>query len=139
MTNRRAKLSHILVCALVVAAAPAFAAGTFDGTWVVDVPSGGPLSGGDEALCPALRFTVAIKDSHVTGTLTRVPTRTGGVVVETGTSNVSAPVTGTVQPDGTVAADWLNYHAAGKLTAKDGVATIKGECGPRQATLVRVQ
>ena len=47
--------------------------------------------------------------------------------------------TGTVEPDGSVTADWLNYHMVGRLAANNGIATIQGECGPRQATITRVR
>jgi hypothetical protein len=139
MTCIRETLILVSVPLMVLATSPAFAASDFDGTWVVDVPAAGQLNGSSESVCPALRFPIEIKDGHVGGTLTRVPSRTGDVIVEAGKGPVSAPVTGTVQPDGSVTAEWLNYHAEGRLAAKDGVATIKGECGPRQATLVRVQ
>jgi hypothetical protein len=85
-----------------------------------------------------LRFPIAIKDGEISGTLHRVPSTTDGVIVEAGSGPDSAPVTGTVRPDGSVTAEWMNYHAEGKLADKDGAVTIQGECGPRRATVTRI-
>jgi hypothetical protein len=117
-----------------------FAAGNYDGTWVVDVPSAGLINDrSNESVCPALRIPIQIHDDQVTGNLQRVATETGAVIVEQGTgSGDSGPVTGTVAPDGTVNAQWQNYHAVGRLSARTGQVTIQGECGPRTATVVRI-
>jgi hypothetical protein len=127
----------IAACAL---SAPAFAAGNFDGTWVVDVPAAGLINNrSNNEVCPALRIPIQIRNDQVTGTLQRVATATGAVVVEQGAgSGDSGPVTGTVAPDGTVNAQWQNYHAVGRLGAQTGQVTIQGECGPRMATAVRI-
>jgi hypothetical protein len=119
--------------------APSFAAGAYDGTWVVDVPSAGTINGSNNMVCPALRIPVQIRDNEVTGTLQRVETTTGAVIVEAGNNNASAgPVAGTVAPDGTVNAHWQNYRASGKLGPQTGQVTIRGECGPRIATAIRI-
>lgn len=138
MTRIREGLAFSSILSVLLAASPALAANDFDGTWVVDVPPAGLVSQSNDYACPALRFPINIKDGAITGTLTRVPSE-NGVVVEQGSGQDSAPVTGAVQPDGSVTAAWLNYQADGKLAAKQGVMTIKGECGPRQATVVRVE
>lgn len=117
----------------------ALAAGPFDGSWVLDVPAG-RLKPGDytsSASCPALRLPVQIRDSKVTGELTRMPNTVGTPLIEPGGGRGSAPVTGTVQPDGTVVAQWENYHAAGKLAGDGGQVTVQGECGPRIAKATR--
>jgi hypothetical protein len=136
------EVRHILRVAsfaamLAVAASPVFAAGPYDGVWVVDVPSsaGSGTHGGAPA-CPALRFPVEIKDSVVTGSLERVGT---GNIVGSGYDRNARPINGTVTPDGTVTGEWLNYHAAGRLSGTTGVVTIQGACGPREASLVRVK
>jgi len=119
----------------------ALAAGPFDGTWVLDIPASRNRPGDytTSAYCPALRLPVEIRDSKVTGDLTRVPNSTGTPEIEAGKSRVSAPVTGTVQADGTVVARWQNYHAAGKLVGDSGQVTVQGECGPRIAKATRIK
>jgi hypothetical protein len=139
MTSIRKGLAFGTILSILLAASSAFAANDFDGTWVIDVPPAGSISQSSDYTCPALRFPIDVKNGVITGSLTRVPSSDGAVVVEQGSGPVSAPVTGTVQPDGSLTAEWLNYHADGKLAAKQGVVTIKGECGPRQATVFRVQ
>jgi len=139
MTEARKVLSLLPIAAFVFVAAPAFAQGGYDGTWVVDVPAAGNIARENYSVCPALRFAIDIKDGQIRGTLHRVPTATGDVIVEAGNGRDAGPVTGAVQPDGTVTAVWMNYHAEGRLGNIYGTVTIKGECGPRQATIIRVE
>jgi hypothetical protein len=117
---------------------PSFARGSFDGTWVVDVPASQTLAGNTQPACPASRFPLEIRDNVVYGSLERVYSGGSSSVVETGTDKNARPVFGTVQPDGSVTAAWLDYHATGKLNASDGAVTINSACGPRKATVVRV-
>ena len=115
------------------------AAGSFDGTWIVDVPSAGTINDqSNNSVCPALRIPVRIHDNQVSGSLERVSTTTGAVIVEAGQGRLAAPVTGAVAPDGTVDAQWQNYHAIGRLGPQFGRVTIQGECGPRVATAIRI-
>jgi len=133
--------SALALTLLASGAVPALAAGPFDGSWVIDVPAG-RLKPGDytsSASCPALRLPVEIRDSKVTGQLTRSPTAVGTPVIEPGGGRLSAPVTGTVQADGSVVAQWENYHAAGKLVGDGGEVTVQGECGPRVSKATRVK
>ena len=117
----------------------AYAAGQYDGTWVIDVPpSASSVVTSANPSCPALRLPIQIKDSKVSGSLTRVPSVSGGPTVEAGTGRHASEVTGTVLADGTVHAQWQGYKAAGKLGDGTGTVTIKGECGPRKATATRV-
>jgi len=134
---RRVNFSALAIAALVSSSPQAFAAGPFDGTWVVDVPSADFNSTTGASDCPALRFPLQIRDGQVTGVLARVPS-SDGVVVEAENGADSASVTGTVQPDGTVHAEWERYRANGKLDGHNGQVTVSGECGPRAATAVRV-
>jgi YD repeat-containing protein len=138
MTRPRKTLSLLTVLSLSLAAAPAFADSSYDGTWVVDTPAAGTINGSNYSQCPALRFPIAIKDGQITGELHRVASATGDVIVEAGGGSDAAPITGTVQPDGTVTAQWMDYHAQGKLGERDGVVSIQGECGARQAHVTRI-
>lgn len=59
-----------------------------------------------------------IRDNQITGSLERVATTTGPVIVERGQGRNARPVTGTVAPDGTVNAQWQNYRAIGSSDRK---------------------
>ncbi len=133
-----AGVAAIGLVSAIALAPPTYAAGSYDGTWVVDVPSAGTISNTNNETCPALRIPIQIRDNRVTGSLQRVATTTGAVIVEPGNGRTSAPVTGTVAPDGTVNAEWQNYHAVGRLGPQMGQVTIQGECGPRVATALRI-
>jgi len=112
------------------------AAGKFDGNWVIDAPAaGGAIGSEGQYICPALRLPLEIKDNKVTGTLERTQ---GNRVVAGSTNASAAPVTGTVTRNGTVTANWLNFHARGKLEGSHGTIGWSGECGPRTATATRV-
>jgi hypothetical protein len=137
-STKRTLLS-LAVAAGVFGSSPlALASTSFDGTWVIDVPASTTIAATADSACPALRFPVQIRDNQVTGVLTRVPSRDGAVIVEAGNGGDAAPVSGTVQPDGTVTAQWENYHATGTLNGDTGIVTVAGECGPRTAHAVRV-
>lgn len=138
-STRQILLSTAAGAAFLVSAPFVLAATNFDGTWVIDVPASTTIVGSSDSACPALRFPVKIEDGHIVATLARVPTRDGGVIVEAGTGTDSAAVSGVVQPDGTVNAQWEGYHAAGTLSGTTGVVTVSGECGPRTAQAVRVE
>jgi hypothetical protein len=117
---------------------PAHAAGPYDGTWQVDAaPAGnsGTNTTGS-AQCEGIRVQFQVKDSQVQGSLARSPYG-GNRVTQTGRG--ATPITGTVQPDGTINAQWQGNKATGKLTT-DNKAELrwKGQCGPRVATGGRV-
>jgi hypothetical protein len=112
--------------------------GAFDGQWVVDVPPSPTLPESSESVCPALRFPVRIADGRLMGALTRVPSNVGGAVIEQGSGPRSAPIAGAIEADGTLHAQWENYHASGKLSGDTGEITVQTECGPTVATAVRV-
>jgi hypothetical protein len=78
----------------------------------IDVPPAGLGIQSNDYACPALRFPIDIKDGTITGSLTRVPSADGAMIVEQGNGPVSSPVTGAVQPDGSTTAEWLNYHGS---------------------------
>jgi len=122
--------------AVAVSAPPARAAGAYDGTWVIDIPASvqGNLT---TAACPALRLQVKIADSQVSASLERVPSGTSNTV-ENGTARNATPLTGAVAQDGTVVAQWEGFKANGKLAGDNGAVTVIGQCGPRNATAIRV-
>jgi hypothetical protein len=124
--------------ALVFASSGALAAGTFDGTWVLDFPAAGYIEGTTGDVCPALRLPMQIENGHVVGSLVETPTIYGGVMVEPGTGPASAPVSGSVGPNGALQAQWSDYRAIGQLGATGGQVTVNGECGPRVAQAYRV-
>ncbi len=106
--------------------------GRFDGTWQVDSagisldPSAETPSG-----CGAIQVRFQVKDSQIAGGLKRTPY---GNSVESGRGFLSAPMSGTVQPDGTVNMYWERYTVTGKITGDKVRLQWKGECGPREAT-----
>jgi hypothetical protein len=128
-----------LAAATLFAAVPlARAATPYDGTWVIDIPPSTIISREDESACPALRFPVQIKDGRVTGSLEQVPSAESSLVVENGDGPAASMVTGTVGADGTVDAQWQNYHATGNLAGNRGEITVATECGPETAQAFRV-
>jgi hypothetical protein len=141
MMPKRAELHKLATAAALVflSYAPlARAAGAYDGNWVIDFPAVGGNPAISESGCQALRLPLEIKDSKFASTLARVPAPTGGVVVEAGRGTDSASITGTVQADGNVSADWERYHVTGQLAGNSGQLEFKGECGVRVGQAVRV-
>ncbi len=130
-------LSAALAFLSVAAAALPVAAqekGRYDGTWVVDIPAAIEQKTTNPT-CPALRLVIQVKDDRVSARLERNPT--ANTVANSDASD--APVlTGHVTPDGTVNADWQGFTATGKLKGDTADLVVKGECGPRNATGVRV-
>src|ERR1700685_3744379 len=97
---RVAALSVALTAPAASIALAQTANGSFDGQWVVDVPSSPMIGRTSEAACPALRLPVRIERGQVTGELTRVPSRAGAMMLESGEGADAAPVTGEVEADG---------------------------------------
>lgn len=115
----------------------ASAAGPYDGTWIVDLPANnGPGFGNPNSACPALRLHILVKDSQLSALLQRVPSNPR--VVENSTDPNATPVTGSVRPDGSVDAKWGEYVATGTLAGADAAVTVRGTCGSRTGTVVRV-
>ena len=110
---------------------PAVAAGPYDGSWYVDAAPAGNASTSDIASCDGVRLQFQVKDNQVEGTLARAAYG-GNRVTQTGPG--ATPITGTVQPDGTLNAQWQGYKATGKLTGDKAELRWKGQCGPRVAT-----
>lgn len=106
--------------------------GRFDGTWQADSagisldPSAETPSG-----CGSIQIKFRVKDSQISGGLKRTPY---GNTVESGQGFLSAPMSGTVQPDGTVNMSWERYVVTGTMTGDKAQLHWKGECGPRSAT-----
>jgi hypothetical protein len=119
--------------ALALPMVSADAAGPYDGNWYVDAAPAGQSSTSDvPAGCDAVRLPFQITDNKITGSLQRAPYGTGRV--EQGSGSSAAPITGTVQPDGTFNAQWQNYKGTGKLSGDQAELKWNGECGPRVAT-----
>ena len=147
--NATAKWAMALVCSALAtgcaqqqAQAPApppvaNAPGPYDGTWVVESAAAGTGSQSisDVAACDGVQIRIEVKNNQVEGMLAR--SAYGGGVRQTGPG--TRPITGSVQPDGTINAYWEGYTATGKLTA-DNKAEVRwrGTCGPRVATGGRV-
>jgi hypothetical protein len=128
-------LTTITAMSFAVIALPAYAAGPYDGNWVIDAPGvGGAIGAEGEYMCPALRLPFQVKDGQVIGDLHRTATGT----IEAGKTSNSAPVTGSVSGDGGVNVTWQNFHATGKLSGGAGTVGWAGECGPRTATASKV-
>jgi len=137
-STKRGALVAAALTALVYATPQALAAGPHDGTWVLDFPAAGFIENADQYVCPALRLPLEVRGGQVIGALHRVPSTTAGSEIEAGGGPNSVPVTGTVQPNGTVNAQWGPYHASGKLDGNGGAVTVNGECGPRVAQATRI-
>jgi hypothetical protein len=116
---------------------PADAATPYDGTWVLDVPSSTIIPRTSESACPALRLPVQVTNGQVIAMLHRVPSEDADDV-ESGAGTGASPITGSVNADGFVVAQWQGYHATGQLTGNTGEITVDGECGPRAAEATRV-
>jgi outer membrane protein OmpA-like peptidoglycan-associated protein len=125
-----------LAFAFAVPMAPAQAAGAFDGLWIIDVQASNIGGEGTVPVCPALRLGMRITDNQVTGNFARIAGPEDNVV-ENGRGNVSR-VTGQVQPDGSIATQWQNFHARGQLIGSSGKLMMQSECGPLQATSQRL-
>ena len=127
-----AATTALALAAFTVPMVPAYAAAQYDGIWVIDVPA--DRMSGDEAdpACPPLRLWVRIADSQVSGNFRRSYPEAQNVI-ENGGTNDASRVTGNVQADGTVTAQWQNYHARGKLIGNQAAVTMQTSCGPLQA------
>jgi len=124
----------LAIAALLLALPRAQAAGPYDGDWYVDAaPAGQAQPTAESSGCDAVRIEFRVIDNRVTGNLRRSPYGTGRV--ESGEGG--PPISGTVQPDGTVNAQWQNYRATGKLTGDRAEVRWNGECGLRVATGAR--
>ena len=148
--NANSKLALVFVCSALIAgcareqpqasssapAAPqvADAPGPYDGTWQVDAPDAGNSSTSDVSGCEAARLQFQVKNNRVQGSLGRSPY--GARFTQSGPG--TTPISGTVQPDGTLNAQWQNYTATGKLTGDKAEMRWRGTCGPRVATGGRV-
>ena len=128
----------LLACAtLFLSPGVAGAAGPFDGTWVIDAPASGGRTVEGRATCPALRMPIQIVNSKISGNLARSTSNRTEVVASQGRG--SSPIRGSILTDGTFAADWQNFHIAGKITRDTMTAYWNGQCGPRSAQGTRVQ
>ncbi len=131
--KRKLALISFAVSTVVGPILPAIGAGPFDGDWYVDAPAAAQYSSSDiPSGCDAVRLPFHVAGNQISGRLMRSPYGTGRV--EEGSGSSAPPITGTVQPDGTINAQWLNYHATGKLTGDRAEVRWNGECGPRVAT-----
>jgi hypothetical protein len=116
--------------------APVSAAGSYDGSWVIDFPGAGYSNASGEYRCAAFRLPIQVSNNQISGQLGRTGT---GRDLQGGQGSSGPPVTGQVQPDGTFNMSWQKFAATGKFSSAQGQATIaRSECGPRQGTAQRV-
>jgi len=127
----------LALAAFTVPTIPAHAAGRFDGTWIIDLPPDTIAADDYAATCPALRLRVQITDNQLSGNLRRSDPASLNVV-ETGGTSAASQVSGAVQPDGDLSAQWQNFHASGKLVGPNAGLTVQTECGPMQARVWRL-
>jgi OOP family OmpA-OmpF porin len=127
-----AATTAVALVAFAAAMVPAFAAGQYDGIWVIDVPADRMSGAGADPACPPLRLWVQVVDNQVSGNFRRSYPEAHNVIENGGTNNASQ-VTGNVQADGTVTAQWQNYHARGQLSGDTAAVTMQTSCGPLQA------
>jgi hypothetical protein len=116
---------------------PAEAASPFDGTWQMDAPGAGGSTPAQNYRCPALRLQFQIKDGQLDGHFGRNPFNTQEVDDTEG--RAGSPFSGTVKPDGSMAAQWERIQSTGKLAGNGGEMRWSGACGARVAQLSRVQ
>jgi hypothetical protein len=129
-TLRSVSLAAAVVVAPMLAA---HAAGQYDGNWFVDAPSAQNAGTSERSSgCEPVRIPFTVSGNKISGNLQRSPYGTGRV--ESGTGRASAPITGTVGPDGTISAQWESYKATGKLSGNTAQLKWRGECGERVAT-----
>lgn len=123
----------VAVVALAAGVLPAHAAGSYDGSWYVDAPATGQDQPTQESSgCEALRIRFTVKDNRVSGSLQH---RDYGEGLEPGDGGPSAaPLIGTVQPDGTLTAEWETRQFTGRLSGDKAQLRWSGECGARVAT-----
>jgi outer membrane protein OmpA-like peptidoglycan-associated protein len=132
-----AATTALALAAFAVPMVPAHAAAPFDGTWVIDVPADRITADDGAPTCPALRLRVQITDNQVSGNFRRSYPEPQNIVSNGGRNDASR-VTGNVQPDGSMTAQWQNFHAAGKFVGDDAGLTVQTECGPLKATAYRL-
>lgn len=126
----------IALAALALPALPAYAAGSYDGTWVFEAPA---VKGGganyDLEECNPVRFEAQIVDNKVVGQLRSVIYPQSGPNVQSAKPGErgASPIQGSVAPDGNLTATWQSYRVTGQLTGDKGELNWKGQCGPRVA------
>jgi hypothetical protein len=129
-------VASLAAAAVALSAVSVHAAGPYDGTWQVEAAAAGARD--TQTLrprCEGLRLQFEVKDNQLQGSLARSPQGRGRV---TQTGRGQTPMTGTVQPDGTVNARWESFNITGKLTGDKAELRWNGQCGPRVAMGGRV-
>ena len=130
--------ASLAMAALALPSLAAQAGGPFDGTWQVD--SGGygtPTAKAMEGTsCEPEILKFEINDSQISGDLAFAPSDIHRV--ENSEGPRSAPITGMVQPDGTLNAQWESYTITGKLTGDNVELHWRAPCGPRVAMGSRI-
>ncbi len=132
-------LTPVAAAALVLPILPTYAAGPYDGTWVIVAP--GVQGGGadyDLEACNPVQLEFQIKDNQLVGDLRLVQYPQSGVNVESSPGSGSTPIQGSVAPDGKVTASWQRYRATGQLSGDKGEVRWTGHCGPRVAMATRI-
>lgn len=111
--------------ALAVSAIAVQASGPYDGNWTLMSAAviGSRTAENPECAEMGLRFQIV--DNQIKGNLQGAGS--GAVVSSSG----GDPVVGSVQPDGTVKAEWRGVNATGKIVGNRIEMSWQGTCGPR--------
>jgi hypothetical protein len=129
-------VASLAAAVVALSAVSVHAAGPYDGTWQVEAPAAGTRDTPTlRARCEGLRLQFEVKDNQIQSSLARSPQGRGRV---TQNGRGQTPITGTVQPDGTVNARWESFNITGKLTGDKAELRWNGQCGPRVAMGGRV-
>lgn len=117
--------------------ASTMAAGQYDGTWLVEAPkAAGVANPTNPQGCDPVRLRIEVKNDRVTGELERAAL--GRQRVEAGSGSRATPLTGRIEPDGTVNAQWQDINVTGKLTGDTGELRWRSDCGQRVGTAKRI-
>ena len=132
MNNFRKSVAVIALAAGMAAglAPHAFAASSYDGTWLITAPPAGHVTTGNQFQCPPLHITAQVVDGKFTGSLERAY----GNDVVAGRDQSAKPVAGGIDADGKVTITWEGVNVSGTVTHNHMVLSWSGECGPRVAT-----
>jgi len=127
--NRGVALAFLGCGATAIIVSHAYAAGPYDGTWVVDSPAvGRATSDPTAAYCPPVHALAIVNNNVITGDFFASPDETPA---QAAAIVGRPPITGTVDADGTVTARILSIQITGKATPNSVELKWTGECGPR--------
>jgi hypothetical protein len=122
----------LTAAALAISAISAQASGAYDGNWTLMSAAVIGSRTVDNPECAEMGLRFQITDNQIKGNLQGAGS--GAVVSSSG----GDPVTGSVQPDGTVKAEWRGVTATGKIAGNHIEMSWQGTCGPRIGSGTRV-